>query len=60
MANNNVPGRQFVRLDQSGRVIAGSNIKRKNKPKVGNWMEIPAAACCDSLVVQTTTTTTTL
>lgn len=59
MANNNVPNKVFVRLDGQGRVIASSSVKRKNKPKVGSWMEIPAAECCDPLIVITTTTTTT-
>lgn len=45
----------FVRFDGSGRVVAGSLILRKQKPKVGNWQEIPAYECC----APTTTTTTT-
>ena len=39
--------RAFVRWDGSGRVIAGSLIFRKNKPKVGNWSEVQAYECCD-------------
>ena len=46
----------FVRFDGSGRVVAGSLILRKQKPKVGKWQEITAYECCN----QTTTTTTTL
>ena len=45
----------FVRFDGSGRVVAGSLILRKQKPKVGNWQEIQAYECCNP----TTTTTTT-
>lgn len=45
----------FVRFDGSGRVVAGSLILRKSKPKVGNWQEITAYECCNF----TTTTTTT-
>lgn len=45
----------FVRFDGSGRIVAGSLILRKNKPKVGRWQEIPAYECCNF----TTTTTTT-
>jgi hypothetical protein len=45
----------FVRIDGSGRVVAGSLILRRNKPKVGKWIEIPAYECCNP----TTTTTTT-
>jgi hypothetical protein len=46
----------FVRFDGSGRVVAGSLILRKSKPKVGNWQEITAYECCN---FSTTTTTTT-
>jgi hypothetical protein len=46
----------FVRFDGSGRVVAGSLILRKNKPKVGKWQEIIGYECCNP----TTTTTTTL
>ena len=56
----------FVRYDGSGRVVAGSLILRKNKPKVGNWQEIPGYECCNptttttTTVAPTTTTTTTV
>ena len=49
------PLKAFVRFDGSGRIVAGSLILRRNKPKVGNWVEIPAYECCNP----TTTTTTT-
>jgi hypothetical protein len=55
----------FVRYDGSGRVVAGSLILRKNKPKVGKWQEILAYECCNftttttTTVAPTTTTTTT-
>lgn len=45
----------FVRYDGSGRVVAGSLILRRSKPKVGKWQEITAYECCNP----TTTTTTT-
>ena len=48
----------FVRIDGMGRVVAGSLILRKTKPKVGRWQEIPAYACCAP--TSTTTTSTTL
>lgn len=48
----------FVRLDGQNRVIGGSLIYRRNKPKVGNWIQISASECCD-LDFPTTTTTTT-
>lgn len=39
----------FVRYDGSGRVVAGSLILRKQKPKVGRWQEIPAYQCCNDV-----------
>ena len=51
--------RAFVRFDGSGRVVAGSLILRKQKPKVGRWQEIKATECCDFDPNATTTTTTT-
>lgn len=52
MASNKRSLRAYVRFDGQGRVIAGSLVLRKNKPKVGNWLEIQTYECCDS----TTTT----
>jgi hypothetical protein len=49
----------FVRYDGSGRVVAGSLILRKNKPKVGRWQEIPAYECCNYVPTTTTTSTST-
>ena len=48
------PLKAYVRFDGSGRIVAGSLILRKNKPKVGKWQEIITYECCN-----TTTTTTT-
>jgi len=39
----------FVRFDGSGRVVAGSLVLRKNKPKVGRWQEIPAYECYNNV-----------
>lgn len=56
----------FVRIDGSGRIVAGSLILRRKKPKVGKWIEIPAYECCNptttttTTVAPTTTTTTTV
>ena len=62
---NSRPLKAFVRFDGSGRIVAGSLILRKNKPKVGKWKEIPAYECCNPTTTTTTTavlttTTTTL
>jgi hypothetical protein len=65
MATSKKDLKAFVRIDGSGRVVAGSLILRKSKPKVGKWHEIPAYECCNptttttTTVAPTTTTTTT-
>jgi hypothetical protein len=48
----------FVRYDGSGRVVAGSLILRRQKPKVGNWQEIQGYACCNGATLTTTVATT--
>lgn len=64
MATNNKL-KAYVRFDGTGRVIAGSLILQRSKPKVGNWHEIDAYECCNptttttTTVAPTTTTTTT-
>jgi len=50
--------RAFVRFDGSGRIVAGSLILRKNKPKVGKWHEIQAYECCNYVPTTTTTSST--
>jgi hypothetical protein len=54
----------YVRFDGSGRVVPGSLVLRRNKPKVGKWQEIVGYECCNpttttTTTVPTTTTTTT-
>jgi hypothetical protein len=56
MATNNKL-KAYVRFDGTGRVIAGSLILQRFKPKVGNWKEIPANECCNYVPTTTTTTT---
>jgi hypothetical protein len=36
----------FVRYDGTGKIVSGSLILAKSKPKVGNWEEIDAYLCC--------------
>lgn len=47
MASNKRVNKAYVRYDGNGRVIAGSLILNRFKPKVGNWQEIPAYECCN-------------
>jgi hypothetical protein len=62
---DNRPLKAFVRFDGTGRIVPSSLILRRKKPKVGNWVEIPAYECCNptttttSSTSSTTTTTTT-
>ena len=67
MSYNKKDLKGFVRYDGSGRVVAGSLVLRRSKPKVGKWKEVPAYECCEpttttttTTVAPTTTTTTTL
>ena len=46
----------YVRYDANGRLIAGSLILQRFKPKVGNWQEIQAYECCNPTTTSTTTT----
>jgi hypothetical protein len=41
----------YVRYDGSGRVVAGSLILRRHKPKVGNWQEIQGYECCNDVTL---------
>lgn len=54
---NNQKLKAFVRYDGSGRVIPSSLILRKNKPKVGYWVQVQAYECCDPFLTSTTSTT---
>jgi hypothetical protein len=48
----------FVRYDGSGRVVSGSLILRKQKPKVGNWQQVQGYQCCNDATLTTTVATT--
>ena len=56
---NSRPLKAYVRFDGSGRIVAGSLILRKNKPKVGKWKEIQAYECCFTTTTSTTSAPTT-
>ena len=47
MANNRKDLKAYVRFDGTGRVISGSLILQRFKPKVGNWQQTNAYECCD-------------
>jgi hypothetical protein len=50
----------YIRIDGSGRDVAGSLILRNKKPGNGKWREILAYECCNFDPTPTTTTTTSL
>ena len=58
MANSNTKLKAYIRYDGTGRVIAGSLILQRFKPKVGNWQEIDANECCNYTTTTTTTSST--
>lgn len=45
----------FVRYDGTGRIIPGSLILQRSKPKVGDWKQIDAYECCNPTTSSTTT-----
>ena len=49
----------YVRYDGTGRLISGSLLLSRIKPKVGNWIETQAYLCCNPTTTSTSTTSTT-
>jgi hypothetical protein len=47
MTPNNRPLKAYARFDGTGRIVPGSLVLRKNKPKVGTWTEVTAYECCN-------------
>ena len=41
----------YSRFDGTGRIVPGSTVLRRQKPKVGNWKEIPATECCNDVTL---------
>ena len=54
MATNKRDLKAYVRFDGSGRVVPGSLVLRRKKPKVGKWMEIQNYECCNTITTTTT------
>jgi hypothetical protein len=50
MASNKKDLKAYVRYDGTGRLISGSLILQRFKPKVGNWKRIQAYECCDPFI----------
>jgi hypothetical protein len=47
MATNKRDLKAYSRFDGTGRIVPGSTVLRRNKPKVGNWKETQAYECCN-------------
>ena len=50
--------KSYARFDGTGRIVPGSLVLRRTKPKNGNWKEIPAYECCNDVTLTTTVATT--
>jgi len=37
----------YSRFDGTGRIVPGSTVLRRNKPKVGKWIEMQTYECCN-------------
>jgi hypothetical protein len=55
MATNKRDLKAYVRFDGTGRIVPGSLVLRRSKPKNGNWQEIQAYECCNPTTTSTTT-----
>jgi hypothetical protein len=51
MGSNKRDLKAYVRYDGTGRVVPGSLILNRFKPKVGNWKEVDAYQCCNQPAV---------
>jgi len=47
----------YSRFDGTGRIVPGSTVLRRQKPKVGKWKEVQAYECCTDVTLTTTVAT---
>jgi hypothetical protein len=47
----------WIRYDGTGRMVPGSLILQRNKPKNGVWQEVDTDICCPPFSTTTTSTT---
>lgn len=50
MATNKRDLKAYVRFDGTGRIVPGSLVLRRSKPKNGNWKEIQTYECCNPVL----------
>jgi hypothetical protein len=51
MATNKRDLKAYARFDGSGRIVPGSLVLRRNKPKVGKWQEVQGYECCNDVTL---------
>lgn len=51
MATNKRDLKAYSRFDGTGRIVPGSTVLRRNKPKNGNWKEVQAYECCNDVTL---------
>lgn len=51
MTNNRRDLTAYVRYDATNRVVAGSLVLRRSKPKNGNWKEVQTYECCNNVTL---------
>jgi len=47
MTQNKRDLKAYSSFDGTGRIVPGSTVLRRNKPKVGTWIEVQAYECCN-------------
>jgi hypothetical protein len=53
MATNKRDLKAYARFDGSGRIVPGSLVLRRSKPKVGKWVEVNGYECCTNYTLST-------
>ena len=51
MASNKRDLKAYARFDGTGRIVPGSLVLRRAKPKVGKWQEIQGYQCCNDVTL---------
>jgi hypothetical protein len=41
----------YSRFDGTGRIVPGSTVLRRNKPRVGKWIEMQTYECCNDVTL---------
>jgi hypothetical protein len=50
----------YARFDGTGRIVPGSLVLRRSKPKVGKWKEVEAYECCTDVTLTYTVSSPTI